>query len=246
MARPMLLLVRPTIRTIRWSTILGGAVAAQFVLWAARGELSREPEIQVVPLRVAAVLLCLGMTFVLDDDAGATVEPVAVSLMVRRGLRVLVATPVIATAWGAALWAASRLAASGSHVWVVAPRPLPVAALTLEASALLAVTLAAGAVGTRSLGHGKGGVAAGPALLAFVMATASIQRYWPLFPSDASEPGWAAAHVRWGLILVVGVLVLAWFSFDPARRSRTPRGRNRPRTQRLVGTSIGAPAGRKP
>jgi len=233
-SRQMLLLVRPTARTIQWAALLGGAGAAQLVLWAGADELSRGGPIPLMPLRLAAVLLCLGAAFILDDDAGATVEPAVASLAVRRGLRLLVAAPTLGMAWGAALWTASRLATSTREV---APRSLPAAALTLEIGALLAVTLAAGAVATRSLGHGKGGIAAGPTLLAFVLAMASIGRYWELFPNDAGAPGWTAAHVRWALILAAATVVLAGFSLDPARRWRILGGRRRPQAHRVAAPS---------
>src|SRR6266567_1897396 len=228
-------LVRPTIRTIRWAALLGGAAAAQLVLWAAKGELSQGESVSLLPLRVAAVVLCLGAAFILDDDAGATVEPAVASLMVRRWLRLALTVPFVAGAWGAQLWAGSRLAASGRGTGPVPPRSLPVAGLTLEAAALLAVTLAAGAVATRSLGHGKGGVAAGPTLVAFVMASLSIGRYWPLFLESPAEPGWAGAHVRWGLILAAGMVVLVVLSLDPARRSIIRRGRRGRQPHALAG-----------
>ena len=225
-SRQLLLLVRPTARTIRWAALLGGAVAAQFVLWAASGERSRGGPVSLLPIRVAAVLLCLGAVFVLDDDAGATVEPAVASLAVRRGIRLALTVPVAWAAWGAALWTASRLAASGRGTAAVVPRSLPVAGLMLEAAALLAVTLAAAAVATRSVGHGRGGVAGGPAVLGFVLAMVSIGRYWPLFPAANSEPAWVAAHVRWAVILAVASTVLVLFTLDPARR-RWPGRRRR-------------------
>ncbi|MDP9342760.1 MAG: hypothetical protein M3Q23_11855 [Actinomycetota bacterium] len=88
-------------------------------------------------------------------------------------------------------------------------------------------------------------MAAGPTLLAFVMAMLSIGRYWPLFLAAAGEPGWAAAHVRWALILIAAVVVLAGFSLDPARRSRILRGRHRPRTRGVARTASRAPVGGK-
>ncbi len=242
----MLLLVRPTARTIRWLALAGGVVATQLVIWAVKSELSREVPIPLTPLRMAAVLLCLGAAFTLDDDAGATVEPSVASLIVRRGIRLALALPVLGVAWGVALLTASRLAASGVRTAPVVPRPLPIAALTLEASAMLAVTLAAAAVGTRSLGHGKGGVAAGPALLAFVLTMASIQPYWPLFPNAPFEPGWAAAHARWALILVAAIVVLAGCSLDPARRLRMRRRGSRPRTYAFAPTMPAVHVSRKP
>ncbi len=221
-------------------------MAAQLVLWAGAGELSNPGPVPLMPLRVAAVLMCVGAAFVLDDDAGTTVEPAVASLLVRRGLRLLLAMPVMSAAWGVALWIASRLAASGQEIGPVVPRSLPAAALTLEAAALLGVTLAASAVATRWLGHGKGGVAAGPTLLAFVMTMLSIGHYWTLFPDDATEPGWAAAHVRWALTLAAAIIVLVGFSLDPARRSRILHGWHRPRTRGVARTASRAPVGGKP
>jgi hypothetical protein len=103
-----------------------------------------------------------------------------------------------------------------------------VVGLTVEAAALLAVTLAAGAVATRFTGHGRGGVAAGPALLAFVLITQGFGRYWPLFLSGSDDPGWAAAHIRWALILAAATIVLAVCSLDPARRSKIQHRRRTP------------------
>ena len=223
--RQATLLGRPTARTIRWLPLVVAAVAGEVMLWAAKDELSRGESVPLLPVRGAAVLLCLGAAFLLDDAAGATIEPVVPTLLFRRGLRLMMALPLVAMPWGAALWVVSTLAASGTGS--SAHRPLPAAALTLEAAALLAVTLAAAAVATRRLGHGKGGTAAGPALLAFVMGMAAIGKYWPLFQGSPAEPGWAAAHVRWAAILAAAVIVLIVASLDPARRSRfrTPAGR---------------------
>jgi hypothetical protein len=226
--RQALLLARPTARTIRWVALLGGVFAAQLAVWTAKGHLSEGEGIPLLPLRLAAVLLCLGAAFILDDDAGATVEPAVASLLLRRGLRLMLTLPVVGTAWAAALWSVSRFGSSGQGAGRIATGSLPVAGLTLEAGALLAVTLAAASVGTRSMGHGKGGVAAGPTLLSFVMAALSIASYWRLFVESRADPGWTAAHIRWSVILAAGVTMLVTTSLDPATRSPIPwRGRRR-------------------
>jgi len=225
--RQALQLLWPTARTIRWSAVLGGLAAGILVLWAGKGELSSAGGISLTPVRIAAVLSCLGAGFIVDDDAGVTVEPVVASLAVRRGLRLLLAVPVLAVCWGATLGVAAALAASGPYAGTSVPHSLPVAGLTLEAAALLSVALAAGAAAVRWVGHGRAGVAAGPALLAFVMAMMSIGRYWPLFQSG-SEHGWVAAHVRWAGILAAAAILFAGLALDPARRSRAFRTRRRP------------------
>jgi len=136
------------------------------------------------------------------------------------------------------------LAASGSGS--SAHRSFPVAALTLEAAALLAVTLAAAAVATRRLGHGKGGTAAGPALLAFVMGMTAIGKYWPLFPQSPADPGWAPAHARWAAILAAAAIVLVAASLDPARRPMALRRGLWLRRHALTPATAGAPVAGKP
>jgi fluoroquinolone transport system permease protein len=245
-ARQTLILVQPTIRTIRWAALLGGVAGAHLVLWAAKAELTKGGSVPLVPLRVAAVLLCLGAAFVLDDEAGATVEPAVASLILRRGLRLGLTFPVVGVAWATALATASRLAASGQGTGPIAARSMPVAGLSLEVAALLGVTLAAGAIATRSLGHGKGGVAAGPALLAFLLAILVFGRYWPLYLESPDDPGWTAAHMRWAAILVAGVIVLVTASLDPARRSKILHRRRRPKPHVPAQTAARIPIGGKP
>ena len=242
--RQATLLGRPTARTIRWLPLAVAAVAAELVLWAAKDELSKGEAVPLLPVRVAAVLLCLGAAFLLDDDAGATIEPVVPTLLFRRGLRLMLGLPMVAMPWGAALWIASTLAASGTGP--SAHRSLPAAALTLEAAALLAVTLAAAAVATRTQGHGKGGTAAGPALLAFVMGVAAIGKYWPMFQGSPAEPGWAAAHVRWAAILAAAVIVLIVASLDPASQTKFIRGDRGLRRRAFGPQPAGDCAGGKP
>jgi fluoroquinolone transport system permease protein len=243
--RQALLLLWPTARTIRWPAVIAGAAAAQLVLWAGKGELSSPEGSSLMPLRIAAVLLCLGAGFIVDDDAGVTVEPVVASLAVRRGLRLLLAIPVLGLGWAVTIGVASRLGASGPKTGPPTYHSLPAAGLTLETAAFLSVALAAGAAAVRWVGHGRAGVTAGPVLLAFVMAMLSIGPYWPLF-LGASAPGWGAAHVRWAGILAVAAILSAVFSLDPARRSRILRRRRWPRMHRVDRKPSRAPVRSKP
>ncbi len=195
----------------------------------------------LLPVRVSAVLLCLGAAFFVDDEAGITVEPVPFGLLHRRAIRLALGCLAAAVAWATALWIASFLAASGGQL-----RSLPVAGLTVEAAALLTVTLATAAVAARRFGPDRGGIVGGPSLLAFVMAVATFGRHWPLFLESSSDPGWSAAHARWGWILATAVIVLVLATLDPARRSmlahRDPR---QPRRAVLTPTS-GTPIGGRP
>jgi hypothetical protein len=239
--RQLLLLIGPTARTIRWIAFLGAAVAADLTLVAARGELSRTGHLPLLPVRVAAVLLCLGAAFFLDDEAGITVEPVPLGLLRRRGIRLALGCLATAVAWATSLWIASLLAASGGPL-----RPLPLAGLTVEAAALLTVTLATAAVAARRFGPDRGGIVAGPSLLAFVMAVATFGRHWPLFLESSSDPGWNAAHARWGWILATALIVLVLASLDPARRSIVAHRDPRQPRRALSAPSSGAPIAGRP
>jgi hypothetical protein len=70
-----------------------------------------------------------GCAFLLDDPSEPTTEGAAGSLLLRRSLRMALLLPAVAAWWVAVVW----------RVRAVQPGlPLPVAALTLEAAALLA------------------------------------------------------------------------------------------------------------
>jgi hypothetical protein len=95
--------------------------------------------------------------------------------------------------------------------------PLPVAALTLEATALLAVTMALAAAGSRLAPERRGGVVAAPALLALTSAAFLLPAQVALY----AEPGsatWDGAHRRWALLLGLALATFAAASRDPAHR----------------------------
>jgi hypothetical protein len=76
----------------------------------------------------AMIVAALGYAFLLDDPSEPTTEGVAGSLLLRRTLRVVLLLPATAAWWVAVVW----------RVRAVHPQlPLPIAALTLEAAALL-------------------------------------------------------------------------------------------------------------
>jgi hypothetical protein len=168
----------------------------------------------------------LGCAFLLDDPSEPTTESVAGSLLLRRSLRVALLLPATAVWWVAVVW----------RVRAVHPGlPLPVAALTLEAVALLAVTMALAAAGSRLAPERRGGVVAAPALLALTSAAFLLPAQVTLY----AQPGgaaWDDAHQRWALLLGLALVAFAAASRDPAHRRlpswlrglthRLPRGRD--------------------
>jgi fluoroquinolone transport system permease protein len=202
-------LLVPTARAVGWAPPLAGfALSLGLLALTVRPGLELPAGRLVLWLRLAMTVGTLGCAFLLDDPSEPTTEGVAGSLLLRRTLRVGLLLPAAAAWWAAAVWRARAV-----HPGL----PLPVAALTLEAAALLAVTVALAAAGSHLAPERRGGVVAAPALLA--LASAAF-----LLPAPAAlyaEPGsaaWGGAHDRWALLLGLALVAFAAASRDPARR----------------------------
>ena len=100
--RTAALSLRPVVRSIRWGPLVGAGVAGAALVWL-MGPDRPNPTTSLSSLRLAAVLLCAGAAFALDDQAADTLAPSPTTLLARRGLRVAV---VVASA--GLLWAALR------------------------------------------------------------------------------------------------------------------------------------------
>ena len=192
--RQAALLVRPTLRSISWAPLAaGGALALALVVLTDPG---------LGQARIAAIAICVGAAFVLDDPAAATVASAPTSSLARRAVRVGLALVPLAALWGLVRWLAD-----GADPWAV----------SLELGAMLVLTLAAAALSARIRGDGHGGVAAAPALLTLLAAAyLLLPARWGLFPEGPADPLWGAAHGRWAVILIAGGVVLLATSGDPA------------------------------
>jgi hypothetical protein len=202
-------LLVPTARAVGWAAPLAGfALSLGLLALAVRPGLELPAERLVLWLRIAMTVGALGCAFLLDDPSEPTTEGVAGSLLLRRSLRVVLLLPATAAWWIAVVW----------RVRAVQPGlPLPVAALTLEAAALLAVTLALAAAGSRLAPERRGGVVAAPALLALASAGFLLPAQATLYaPPDSAA--WDGAHRRWALLLGLALAALAAASRDPAHR----------------------------
>jgi fluoroquinolone transport system permease protein len=202
-------LLVPTVRAVGWAVPLAAFASSLGLLaLAVRPGLVLPPEQIVLWLRLAIIVGALGHAFLLDDPSEPTTEGVAGSLLLRRVLRVALLLPATAAWWAAALW----------RVRDVYPGlPLPVAALTLEAAALLAVTVALAAAGSRLAPERRGGVVAAPALLALAVAAFLLPARVALFAPPGGA-AWDGAHRRWALLLGLALVAFAAASRDPAHR----------------------------
>lgn len=201
-ARQARLLARPTVRLASWRALpFAGAVAVAMVQFDAP---------HVIELRLAAIALCIGAAFVLDDPAAQSLAASPTPLLFRRLLRTTLLLPLVGGLWAIVLWRAGESYAS---------------ALTLELAAMLAVTLAAAAAATARAADGRGGLAAAPALL-IMLSTAllALPAAWTLFAGGPADPAWDASHVRWALVLAVAVAAFLAASRDPADPRARPAG----------------------
>lgn len=208
-ARTLAPLVRPTALAVRWRPLLAGAVLGPAVVLVP--ELSTD-KLTVTHLtnlaRLAVIGVALGAAFLLDDPAARSTPTVPTSRLARNLVRVALAGPVVASWWALTV----RAVRTTGHHPVAAD--LPVAGLTLEAAALVAVALALAALAQRRTDDGNTGVVAAPALLMLV-AVAWLLPYPVELVVDPGDPQWTASHHRW-----VGVLALAVVAFGAAGHER--------------------------
>jgi fluoroquinolone transport system permease protein len=202
-------LLVPTARAVAWWPPLAAfTVSLGLLALAVRPGSVLEAEELVQWLRIAIVTGALGCAFLLDDPSEPTTEGVAGSLLLRRALRVALLLPATAAWWVAVVW---RIRAVYPAV------SLPIAAFTLEVAALLAVTMALAAAGSRLAPERRGGVVAAPALLALTSAAFLLPAQVTLYAQPGSA-AWDGAHRRWALLLGLALAAFAAASRDPAHR----------------------------
>ncbi|MFJ6086593.1 ABC transporter [Streptomyces sp. NPDC092369] len=204
-------LTLPVWRTLPWRALLASGVMA--LLLAAIPRMADDPStwLTVNLLRTAALVLALGLAFVLDDPARHTTAAVPVRRPVRSGLRLALVAPVLASWWTAVLLLVPS-----------SVRP-PVADITLEAGAAFALALAGATAAIRLTDQAEPGqtVAAGLLVLA-ILTPLLLPESWALFVA-VEDKRWAAAHERWAVLLVGAAVV--WGLCMPERikhRSASP------------------------
>ncbi|MCX2927513.1 ABC transporter [Streptomyces sp. NEAU-W12] len=202
-------LARPVARTVPWRAI--GAAGGLGLLLATAPRLVGEDatgRLALNVLRVSAVAFALGAAFLLDDPARHTTAAVPARRAVRHTLRFVLVLPVAVSWWTAAL----LLVPAGI-------RP-PVAGVTLEAAAVLALALAGAAFAVRRSDSTRPGQAVAGALFASaVLACLLWPERWALFVAPDDER-WAAAHDRWTVLLCAALAVWAVCGAEPVRRWR--------------------------
>lgn len=220
--RTALALARPLARAIDLRPLLAaGVMAIGVVALLAREELAGTAEL-VTGLRMAGVLLGIGVAFVLDDPAAATTAATPASVLLRRAVRATLPLPLVGVLWAATFVVADRAG-------------LPAPALTLELATVLALVHLLSVTTQRVTASTAGGTAASGLLLGLAAASLLMNPLrGPWVPYG--EPAWNRVHVLWSVALLAVLLLVAWLSAAPARRwrpVRRHRGESRPRAARV-------------
>ncbi|MDX3643251.1 ABC transporter [Streptomyces sp. MB09-02B] len=211
-------LVRPTARSLPWTTMtagwaLGLAVAAVPALFS----MDLPAEVLVTVVRAAALCGAVGTAFVLDDPARHTTGVPSVPRPLRQALRAAVVSPAVVVWWVAVL-AVVRAGADPAR-WAA----LPAGAVSVEAGALCALGLALAAAAVRfSEVRVPGPAVAGAVLALPITAGVLLPPRFTLFVAPV-DPRWDDAHVVWAAVL--GTALAAWLlcAPEPRRRRRRPR-----------------------
>ena len=204
-AKQTLQLVRPTAKAMPWRPVIWAAVLAIVYVW--KEAPGAYIDYRVLVLRVAALLVCMGAAFILDDATEDTISHLPSPLLLRRALRVALLLPLVAATWFLLVYLAGD----------VAPRdggPMPVGDITLEAATLLATALAAACIGARVTSDRLGGVAAAPILLAVIAVALFLPGNYKLIIS-VGDPRWADVHDTWRIALTVTVVVFVYVNRSP-------------------------------
>jgi hypothetical protein len=155
-------------------------------------------------IRVCALLMTLAAVFVLDDSSRRMTESMVMKRRLRTGVRLAGGTLllVVGCALPAAL-AVGDLAQSKAWTGVV-----------IEVAALAAVAAAASLTMQRRFEVDEPGQYVVLALVGLLLLLQAMSARWPMLVGPGPE--WTKAHVRWAVVLVLGVVVVVWHLRDPA------------------------------
>lgn len=198
-------------RAVRWQPVPVVAVGVVLLLWW-RDDSVVSGSGSLWLLRAVALAVAAAVPFALDDRSRRTLAAAPTTLAVRT-----LAVLGLAVVPAGAVWV-------GACAWVMVrgSRPVPVAALTLEAAGLTAAAIAAALVLVRSRDVDEPGAVTAPVLLALGLLLPRLPDWAALVPEPG--PGWSAAHLRWAALLALALGAGAVAVADPARR-RAPLAR---------------------
>lgn len=172
----------------------------------------------VLVLRGVAVLLAAALALAVDEPSAALLDATPTPLAERLAARTAVCAAVVAPAWLLALAVATLAGAD-----------LPLATVTIELAALAALGMAVPSALRRWSRTAEPAVVTGPLLLGLLVSAAHLPPELVLLAASPADPAWGAAHVRWSLLLLAGLSLLAVAASDPATAGGADRSPRRSR-----------------
>jgi hypothetical protein len=160
----------------------------------------------LVTLRVAALMLAVGVGFVIDDASAVSSVAVPVSRAHQVTLRMTVGGLAVAVAFAAIAVPERRADVS------------VVTGVALEAAALVIAALAAAVIAHLRFDAAEPGFVGVGVVAAVVVTAIALPQQWALIASVGPE--WSDAHLRWAGLLALGAAALIAGAREPATRRR--------------------------
>ncbi len=213
------MLTRATLRCMPWGQMFAGGALGLVLVVLSPGGGDLSMSMLVDRIRLASLLLALGVSGALDDATRPYLDGVPVPLHLRHGLRICVAGAVTAAWWVLILVTAGFRSGAEASAGD-AGTALPLVAVTVVAVALVTATLAVAAAASRrrpgaGLVAGASTTLVGTTILALWAPLRAAM--WPGYPlaTGTADVAWVAAQQRWALVAVVAVIGLRWSIRDP-------------------------------
>jgi hypothetical protein len=200
-------LLHPSLRTFPWTPVVASGVVAVALVVGLTGDTGTADDNlarRILALRVAAVLLSIGVGFVLSDPAGQTVASSPTSELFRRAYRFAIGAAVVA-----AFWAIARAAPQGP----IDALRVPTADLRTELAAMASLSVMVAAAAGRFLPDAFEGMAAGPVVVVAI-GSAFLHDRWKLFSDTPGSAAWTHAHHAWAVVATGAMLVTMLMTVD--------------------------------
>jgi hypothetical protein len=194
-------------RTPWWQFVVVGLLSAPVVV--ARAATARSP-FDVLPfVRVVALGLAAAAVVAVDDPASAVTTSTGVGRLRLRLCACAVSGVVLVGVWSVLLASAHRTAAT--------PQRLPAGGLLVELLAMSGVGWSIAACMAELSGNRfVAARAAGVFVVSVAMTLMTPQMNHWFWVGPGTE--WHRAHVRWGAVGFVAMVLFLWLSLDPAQR----------------------------
>ena len=189
----------------RWQVLAAGIAGSWLLVWWRAGDVT-SPDAASWLMRAVAALTAVTVAFAFDDPSVDMTRALPGARGALMRVRFAVAGVAVVMAFAPAVVVKREYLNAGSAVL----------GLAVEVSALVVLTIAASLVMQRQFGVSEPAQFMVLVVLGLMMLAQMFGQRWPILVPPG--PQWADAHWRWGGVLGLGLLVMAWQLRDPASR----------------------------